>query len=107
MLIHRSSATPVEMLPGVVRRTLNEGARTMLIEVTLEQGAVVPPHTHPHEQIGYLASGRLLFEVGDERRELSAGDSWLVPPNVPHQVTALEPSVAIDVFSPPREEYRT
>ena len=94
------------MLPGVVRRTLTEGERMMLIEVTLAQGAVVPPHTHPHEQIGYLASGRLLFEVGDERRELAAGDSWLVPPNVPHQVTALEPSVAIDIFSPPREEYR-
>jgi quercetin dioxygenase-like cupin family protein len=106
MLVHRSSATPVEMLPGVVRRTLTEGERTMLIEVTLAQGAVVPSHTHPHEQIGYLASGRLLFEIGDERRELSAGDSWLVPSNVPHQVTALEESVAIDIFSPPREEYR-
>ncbi|HJX61560.1 MAG TPA: cupin domain-containing protein [Dehalococcoidia bacterium] len=106
MLVHRSSATPVEMLPGVVRRTLTEGERMMLIEVTLAQGAVVPPHTHPHEQIGYLASGRLLFEVGDERRELTAGDSWLVPSNVSHQVTALEPSVAIDIFSPPREEYR-
>jgi len=106
MLTHRSSATPVEMLPGVVRRTLTEGDRTMLVEVTLAKGTVVPLHTHPHEQIGYLASGRLLFEVGDERRELSAGDSWLVPSNVPHQVTTLEPSVAIDVFSPPREEYR-
>jgi len=106
MLVHRSSATPVEMLPGVVRRTLTEGERMMLIEVTLDQGTVVPLHTHPHEQIGYLASGRLLWELGDERRELSAGDSWLVPPNIPHQVTALEPSVAIDIFSPPREEYR-
>jgi quercetin dioxygenase-like cupin family protein len=106
MLVHRSSATPVEMLPGVVRRTLTEGERMMLVEVTLAQGAVVPPHTHPHEQIGYLASGRLLFEIGDERRELSAGDSWEVPSNVPHQVTALESSVAIDIFSPPREEYR-
>ena len=106
MLVHRSSATPVEMLPGVVRRTLTEGERMMLVEVTLAQGAVVPSHTHPHEQIGYLASGRLLFEVGDERRELSAGDSWEVPSNVSHQVTALEQSVAIDIFSPPREEYR-
>lgn len=106
MLVHGSSATPVEMLPGVVRRTLTAGERMMLIEVTFTQGAVVPLHAHPHEQIGYLASGRFLFELGDERRELSAGDSWLVPSNVPHQVIALEPSVAIDVFSPPREEYR-
>jgi quercetin dioxygenase-like cupin family protein len=107
MLVHRSSVKPVEMVPGVVRRTLTESERMMLIEVTLDQGAVVPLHTHPHEQIGYLASGRVLFEVGDERRELSAGDSWLVPSDVPHQVTALESSVAIDVFWPPREEYRT
>jgi quercetin dioxygenase-like cupin family protein len=106
MLVHRSSAKPVEMLPGVVRRTLTEGERMMLVEVTLEQGAVVPAHTHPHEQIGYLASGRLLFQIGDERRELAAGDSWLVPSNVSHQVTVLETSIAVDIFSPPREEYR-
>jgi quercetin dioxygenase-like cupin family protein len=107
MLTHHSDAAPVEMLPGVTRRTLNSSEGMMLIEVVLDKGAVVPSHSHPHEQIGYLASGRLLFELGDQRRELAAGDSWLVPPNVPHQVTALEPSVAIDVFSPPREEYRS
>ncbi len=106
MLTHRSSATPVEMQPGVVRRTLSDGERMMLIEVTFDKGTIVPLHNHPHEQIGYLASGRLLFELGDEKRELSAGDSWLVPGDVPHQVTALEHSVAIDVFTPPREEYR-
>jgi quercetin dioxygenase-like cupin family protein len=106
MLTHRSDAAPVEMLPGVTRRTLNSSERLMLIEVALEKGVVVPSHSHPHEQVGYLISGRVLFELGDQRRELAAGDSWLVPPNVPHQVTALEPSVAIDVFSPPREEYR-
>jgi quercetin dioxygenase-like cupin family protein len=107
MLTNRSDATPVEMVPGVVRRTLSTSERMMLIDVVLEKGAVVPFHSHPHEQIGYLASGRVLFELGDERRELAAGDSWLVPPNVLHQVTALEPSLAIDVFSPPREEYRS
>jgi quercetin dioxygenase-like cupin family protein len=107
MLIYRSDVAPVEMLPGGTRRTLNSSERLMLIEVALDKGAVVPSHNHPHEQIGYLVSGRLLFELGDERRELAAGDSWLVPPNVPHRVTALEPSLAIDVFSPPREEYRS
>jgi quercetin dioxygenase-like cupin family protein len=106
MLTARDSVQPVEMFPGVVRRTLNVGERTMLCEVTLASGAVVPSHTHPHEQIGYLARGRLRFRIGDEERELAEGDSWLVPPNVPHVVTALEDSVAIDIFSPPREEYR-
>jgi len=106
MFTHRSDVAPVEMMPGVTRRTLSTSEGMMLIDVALEKGAVVPLHSHPHEQIGYLISGRFLFELGDERRELAAGDSWLVPPNVPHQVTALEPSLAIDVFSPPREEYR-
>ena len=106
MLANRSDATPVEMMPGVVRRTLSTSEGMMLIEVVLEKGAIVPLHSHPHEQVGYLVSGRFLFELGDEQRELGPGDSWLVPPNVLHQVTALEPSLAIDVFSPPREEYR-
>ena len=105
-LIPHDSATPVEMLPGVVRRTLTAGDRMMLVEVTLEDGAVVPTHTHPHEQTGYLVSGRFLFELGDETRELGLGDCWLVPSEVPHKVTALEPCVLVDVFSPPREEYR-
>ena len=106
MLTSRAQAKAVEMVPGVYRRTLNEGERTMLVEITLAKGSVVPNHTHPHEQIGYLASGRLLFELGDETKELSPGDSWLIRSNVPHRVTALEDSLAVDIFSPPREEYR-
>jgi len=107
MLVRRASVTAVEMLPGVVRRTLNAGERTLLAEVSLERGAVVPWHSHPHEQVGYLVSGRLLFELGDdERLELEPGDSWLVPTNVPHQATALGACVAVDIFPPPREDYR-
>ncbi|MCH7719220.1 MAG: cupin domain-containing protein [Chloroflexi bacterium] len=98
-------AAAVEMFPGVVRRTLNSGDRTTLIEVTLAEGAVVPSHTHPHEQVGYVASGRVRFEIDGEERELRAGDSYLVPGGASHEVTALEPSVCIDVFSPVREEY--
>jgi len=105
-LIDYDSAIPVEMFPGVVRRTLTNGDRLMLIEVTVEEGAVVPMHTHPHEQTGYLISGRFLFELGDEKREIGPGDCWLVPSNVPHQVTALEPCLVVDIFSPPREDYR-
>ena len=105
-LIDHDSVAPVEMFPGVVRRTLTFGDRLMLVEVTLDEGAVVPMHTHPHEQTGYLISGRFLFELGDEKRELGPGDCWLVPSNVPHRVTALAPCLLVDVFSPPREEYR-
>ena len=99
-------ATPVEMLPGIVRRTLNEGANASLHELRMAKGSHVPAHTHPHEQIGYLASGRFRFRLGDTWRELAAGDSWCVPGGIEHEVEVLEDCVAIDVFSPVRDEYR-
>jgi quercetin dioxygenase-like cupin family protein len=98
-------APAIEMFSGVVRRNLNSGERTTLIEVALARGAVVPDHTHPHEQIGYVASGRVRFLIDGEAAELVAGDSYLVPGGASHEVTALESSVCIDVFSPVREEY--
>jgi quercetin dioxygenase-like cupin family protein len=105
-LIDYASAKPVEMLPGVIRRTITDGAKMMLCEIRMEAGAVVPLHTHPHEQTGYLVSGRCRFRLGDEVLELSPGDSWMVPGGAEHEATALEDSVFVDVFSPPREEYR-
>ena len=100
-----TEATAVEMFPGVVRRTLNSGDLATLTEVTLAEGAVVPGHTHPHEQVGYVAKGRVRFEIDGEVRELRAGDSYLVPGGVSHEVMALEASVCIDCFSPVREEF--
>lgn len=105
-LIDHESPTPVEMFPGVVRRTMTAGERMMLIEVTLDASAVVPMHTHPHEQTGSLVSGRLRFRIAGEEQELGPGDCWMIPGDVPHEVTALEACVVIDIFSPPREEYR-
>ncbi|MCY3733370.1 MAG: cupin domain-containing protein [Chloroflexi bacterium] len=96
---------PIEMFEGVARRTLNAGERTSIHEIQIAEGCTVPMHTHPHEQIGYLVSGRVRFELGDEIKELSAGDSWIIPSEVPHEVTALEDAVALDIFSPAREEY--
>lgn len=100
-----SEAKVVQMFPGVVRRTLNSGVLTTIAEITFDRGAVVPSHTHPHEQIGYVSRGRVIFVVGDERRELQEGDSYLIPGNVPHEVTALDDAVCIDTFSPVREEF--
>lgn len=105
-LTRNDEATPVEMLPGVVRRTLNEGAQTMLCELRMAKGSAIPPHTHPHEQTGYLVSGRFRFRLGDQWQEMTAGDSWCVPGDVEHEVEVLEETVAIDIFSPPRDEYR-
>jgi quercetin dioxygenase-like cupin family protein len=100
-----SEANPVEMFPGVVRRTLNSGDRTTLVEITLARGSNVPMHNHPHEQIGYVASGRVTFRIGAESRELGPGDSYCAPGGEMHGVDALEDSICIDIFSPVRDEY--
>ena len=101
----RDAVRDVAMVDKVTRRTLNHGDRMSLHEVTIKKGGVVPLHDHPHEQIGYLSSGRALFTIGNLQREIKQGDSWIIPGGLPHEVTALEDSVAIDVFSPVREEY--
>lgn len=105
MFIRNSEATPVEVFPGVVRRTLSSGERTTLCEITLYKDAVVPLHSHEDEQTGYVLQGRMLFKIGEEEREVGAGYGYLVPSNVPHTLTALEDSVVVEVFSPPRKEY--
>jgi len=105
MFSPNSESTPVEMLPGIVRRTLSHGDRTMLCEITLAKGAILPEHRHEHEQVGYMVRGRMLLRIADEEREVAAGDGYLIPSNVLHAVTALADSVAIDIFSPPRKEY--
>jgi quercetin dioxygenase-like cupin family protein len=100
-----SEATPVEVFPGVVRRTLSGGERTTLCEITLYKDAVVPLHSHEDEQAGYVMQGRMLFKIGDEEREVGAGYGYVVPGNVSHMVTVLEDSLIVEVFSPPRTEY--
>jgi quercetin dioxygenase-like cupin family protein len=97
---------PVEMLPGIKRQMLSCGEQAMTVYITVEKGREVPMHTHPHEQIGYLQSGRARFTIGDEARVLEALDGYSIPSNVPHGVAALEDCIFVDVFSPPREEYR-
>jgi len=102
---HNAEARVVEMFPGVVRRALNSGDKTTLVEITLARGSTVPMHNHPHEQIGYVVSGRVRFQIGDSTRELGPGDSYCAPGGEMHGVEALEDAVCIDIFSPVREEY--
>jgi quercetin dioxygenase-like cupin family protein len=102
---HNSEAKVVEMFPGVVRRTLNSGDNSTLVEITLAKGASVPMHNHPHEQNGYVVSGRVRFHIGDQTRELSAGDSYCALGTEMHGVDALEDAICIDIFSPVRDEY--
>ncbi len=92
-------------LEGIEQKTLVHGTRTLMVEFRLKRGATLPRHSHPHEQTGYLVSGQLRLTIGDESRELGPGDSWCIPGDVPHAAEITEDSVAIEVFSPVREEY--
>ncbi|HLU99660.1 MAG TPA: cupin domain-containing protein [Acidobacteriota bacterium] len=78
----------------------------MLSYVELDPGAVVPLHQHPHEQGGMVVKGKLRFRIGNQTQTLGPGSLYLIPSNVPHEVTVIEgPAVALDVFAPVREEY--
>jgi quercetin dioxygenase-like cupin family protein len=105
-IVKNESVPLVLTSPGIFRRTMTDGERMMLCEVHLAEGAVLPSHVHPHEQTGYLVSGRLSLKIGDERRQVAPGDSWMVPPDVPHEARAIEATLVIEVFSPPREDFR-
>ncbi len=91
--------------PGIRVKTLCFGERTLMAEFLLAADSVLPLHAHPHEQTGYLVAGRLILTAGEEQREMAPGDSWCIPADVPHQAQVLEDSVAVEVFSPVREDY--
>jgi quercetin dioxygenase-like cupin family protein len=97
----------VQMLPGIKRRILVDGEHLMLVQVALDAGAVVPAHQHVHEQITYVLEGHLDFTVDGQLHVVRTGDSVHMASNVPHQVTAHVNSRVLDVFSPPREDFRT
>ena len=94
--------TPAE---GVQLKTLVHGDKTLLCEFRMKKGSRVPEHSHPHEQTGYMVSGRISFITDDETFEALPGDSWCIPGDVIHTADILEDSVIIEVFSPVREDY--
>ncbi len=95
-----------EMLPGVARRAVYlEHVMMTFFEFT--PGSVIPEHDHPHEQITYVVQGAMEFNLGCETRTLRVGDGACIPPGVPHSAVVLdEPTVALDAWHPPREEYK-
>jgi quercetin dioxygenase-like cupin family protein len=74
----------VKALDKITRKTLVHGATTLMTELRLEQGAVLPKHRHPHEQTGYLVSGRMDLMIGTDMHTVSPGDSWCIPGDVEH-----------------------
>jgi len=93
------------VLEGIEQKTLVHGDKTLMVEFRLRQGAFLPLHSHPHEQIGYLVRGRIRLTIGADVHDVQAGDSWCIPGGMPHGAEIAEESVAVEVFSPVREEY--
>jgi quercetin dioxygenase-like cupin family protein len=94
-----------EALRGVHIKATVYGKHTLLTEVRLDQGAVIPPHRHAHEQTGYMISGHMDFLVDGKHYIAHPGDSWNIPADSEHGATAIAESLVIEVFSPVREDY--
>lgn len=107
MFLHKWGEITVEKLKGgLTRQVLHTDALT-IARITLAAGAVVPRHSHVNEQISTVERGRLRFVFDDSKEiDAAAGESLVIPPGVPHEVRALQDSVALDVFAPAREDWK-
>jgi quercetin dioxygenase-like cupin family protein len=104
---HSSADWPeVEAVPRVFRRVLSCGDQMMVVQFRILADAEVPAHSHPHEQIGHVVSGRMRFRIGDEERDLGPGDGYSVPGGVVHGAVGITDVIAVDSFHPVREDYR-
>ena len=105
---HRWDQIPAESLKGTITRKLVTGERMMIAHVYLKKGDDVPRHAHENEQLTYVLQGALQFWFGaNGERELTvrAGEVLVIPSNVPHRALALEDTLDVDVFSPPRQDW--
>jgi quercetin dioxygenase-like cupin family protein len=94
-----------QLLPGVEMKPLSHGEKTLMVQFRFKAGADLPIHQHPYEQTGYLVSGRMRLTIGSDVFEVLPGDNWAIPEGVDHGAEILEPSVALELFSPVREDY--
>lgn len=95
-----------ELAPGVKIKTFWQD-KMLLSYVEFAPNAVVKLHSHPHEQSGVMLEGELEFTIGGETRVLHKGDMYIIPGGVEHTAKSFnQPAVALDIFSPVREEYK-
>ncbi|MBI5483233.1 MAG: cupin domain-containing protein [Deltaproteobacteria bacterium] len=94
-----------QALEGIEQKTLVYGDKTLMVEFRLQKGALLPLHCHPHEQTGYLVKGRILLTIESVVHEVLPGDSWCIAGGAFHCAEIIEDSIAVEVFSPVREDY--
>jgi quercetin dioxygenase-like cupin family protein len=102
---HRWIDIPPEQMNSRVTRQYVVGTKTMLARLELKEGAHVPLHHHLHEQVSHVVQGALRFVLDGEAVVVHSGEIICIPPDVPHEVTAIEDSVALDIFTPPRQDW--
>jgi quercetin dioxygenase-like cupin family protein len=99
---------PKERVSDTLERRLITGDRMMLAHVYLAKGCVVPKHSHDNEQLTYILEGALHFFLGEDQKEeviVRAGEVLHIPSNLPHKAIALEDTLDVDIFDPPREDW--
>lgn len=100
---------PVETMNPLLTRAFITGSQAMIARVDLKKGCIVPRHSHPNEQIAWIAEGALVFSLGEEGAEkrvtVSAGEVLVIPGGLPHSAEALEDTVDYDIFAPPRQDW--
>jgi quercetin dioxygenase-like cupin family protein len=99
------SDVEVEQLSSTIGRQFIVGTNMMIARVLLKKGGHVPMHQHHNEQITYILEGALRFVVGGKEVVVRAGEVLCIPPHVPHEALALEDTVDLDIFNPPRQDW--
>jgi len=105
---YRWEDLPKEKLTEFLDRRIITGNQAMLTHVYMKKGCVVPLHHHQNEQLTYVLEGALKLWVGDKEEEehlIRPGEVLVIPGNVPHRAEALEDTLDVDVFSPPRQDW--
>ena len=105
---HRWEDVTREELNPLIGRRFITGTEMMIAHVYLAKGAVVPRHSHHNEQLTYLLEGRMRFWFGEDESEIldvAAGEVLCIPPHLPHRAEALENTLDVDVFHPPRQDW--
>lgn len=106
--LFRVDDVPLEKVTDQIDRRLITGDRIMLAHVYLKKDSIVPTHSHENEQVTYILEGALRFWIGEDESEevvVRAGEVLHIPSNVVHKAQALEETLDIDVFSPPRQDW--
>lgn len=103
--LHRWNDITEEQINPLIARRFITAERLTLARFELKRGSVVPQHAHENEQVSYIVSGALKFIVDGGEVIVRAGEVLQIPPNVPHAAEAIEDTLAIDVFTPVRQDW--